>query len=754
MTARDSTPKGKPEEQRRYRVHFVALALLNLLAVGWVVRDETDTRRPWKEVQRRFNSLMQSRGKAPVPMKIRQVTNPALGVVDRCQSCHLGIDRPGLTDEAVPRVFRTHPRREALLGKGHRPAQVGCVVCHHGQGPQTKGVAHAPFAHGRNDPYWERPMLRGAFVESSCVTCHAGHRAIKGAEIYNLGRRLFTERRCFGCHDSRRGTPSWAGGPSLAHLKIKTGRAFTEQWIEDPVALRSQTRMPDFWPDGHKDRRAAEARAMAAYLGSLKPKAPLAKVAWDPDASASEGKRLFDESGCRGCHRLEEKETGHEASGYGPSLDRLGDKASPAWLAAWLADPRKVWAGARMPHMRLEPRERSSLVAFLSGRPKKLKGRAWPAARAAEIKKGRDLVAAYRCAGCHELSGEKLGPPPGPTLRAFGDTPPNRLAWGQAKDQVTCKNLSPLECWTEVKIRQPRRLAGGQLKLTMPAHRLTAPQTRALAVFVLADRRDLAPEAYRHRLVGRDAVGDEGEHLLAEHNCRSCHEIGRLEEADQDEDGERVGSKFVSLGGEVSRYYKSKAEAPPALSDAGAKFQYPWLDRFIARPVALRPWLTARMPRFDAMAPKARRLLIRYLAQRSKAPFPFQDTEVKPLTAADRPDAMWLFRKMQCYKCHQVSSMAGLKQGDLAPDLALSYKRLQPKWIERWLLDPQWHIPGTKMPTYFILSDEDDPTSHTTPFADRLGGSVKRQVDALVKLNMRFGLDASLNVLAEVPQKP
>ncbi len=756
MAASDTIP-GKPEEQRRYRVPFLLLALLNLAAVGWVIWDETVTRRPWKETQQRFNNLLTARGKAPVPIKIRQVTNPALGVVDRCQTCHLGIDRPGLTGEAVPRHLRTHPRRKVLLGKGHRPGTVGCVVCHHGQGSQTKGVAHAPFDHGRNDPYWERPMLRGTFVESTCVTCHTGHRAIKGAETYNLGRRLFADLRCFGCHDSRRGTPSYPGGPSLEHLKAKTGRAFTELWITDPAALRPHTRMPDFWPDWHKTRRAAEARAMAAYLGSLKPKTPLPRVAYAADASAELGKRLFNEAGCRGCHRLDDEEKGtHEEAGYGPSLARMGDKASPAWLAAWLHDPQKVRPRARMPQMRLKPAERDALVAFLSGHQKKLKGRAWPAASATEIKKGRDLVARYNCAGCHELPGKSAaaGPPPGPTLRDFGDTPADRLEWGQVRDEVQCKHLSPLECWTLVKIRQPRRLSSKQLKLTMPAHRLTASQTRALAVFVLSDRRAQAPAAYRHKLTGGDAVGDEGEHLLAQHNCRSCHEIGRTEEADLDEDGDRVGTKFVSMGGDVRRYYKSKAEAPPALSDAGAKFQYPWLDGFLRQPSALRPWLTVRMPRFTTLGARERGQLIRYLAQRSKAPFPFQNNEVKPLAAADRPDAMWLFRKMQCYKCHQISSMAGLKQADLAPDLALSYKRLQPKWIGRWLLSPQWHIPGTKMPTYFILADEDDPTSHTTPFTDRLGGNVKRQVDALVKLNMRFGLDASLNVLAEVPAEP
>lgn len=53
--------------------------------------------------------------------------------VDRCQTCHLSINRPGFENE--PNPFKTHPRREVLLAdNAHPPGKFGCTSCHDGQG--------------------------------------------------------------------------------------------------------------------------------------------------------------------------------------------------------------------------------------------------------------------------------------------------------------------------------------------------------------------------------------------------------------------------------------------------------------------------------------------------------------------------------------------------------------------------------------------------------------------------------------------
>jgi len=81
----------------------------------------------------------------------------------------------------VKPVFRTHPSRWTMLVQNHVPEQVGCTVCHGGEGMQTKGVEHKAFRHGEDDHYWNDPLTeevevmgrkyQGAFLQAKCDQC-------------------------------------------------------------------------------------------------------------------------------------------------------------------------------------------------------------------------------------------------------------------------------------------------------------------------------------------------------------------------------------------------------------------------------------------------------------------------------------------------------------------------------------------------------------------------------------------------------
>lgn len=89
--------------------------------------------------------------------------------VDRCQTCHMGVDSPLYEDPAIPGTFRTHPRRDALLS-AHPVGEFGCTSCHQGQGRATDDLAHSGWHlevkhekerwHYTGDHYWEDPMLQ------------------------------------------------------------------------------------------------------------------------------------------------------------------------------------------------------------------------------------------------------------------------------------------------------------------------------------------------------------------------------------------------------------------------------------------------------------------------------------------------------------------------------------------------------------------------------------------------------------------
>ena len=95
-------------------------------------------------------------------VRITQNFIPELGVVDRCTTCHSGVDDPRMADQ--PQPYTTHPGE--YLGI-HDPAKFGCTVCHQGQGRATIGAD----AHGEV-PHWDFPRLPSAYVRSSCTKCH------------------------------------------------------------------------------------------------------------------------------------------------------------------------------------------------------------------------------------------------------------------------------------------------------------------------------------------------------------------------------------------------------------------------------------------------------------------------------------------------------------------------------------------------------------------------------------------------------
>jgi predicted nucleic acid-binding Zn-ribbon protein len=66
--------------------------------------------------------------------------------IDRCMTCHLGIDNPDYADAEQP--FRTHPRLDVFVNResAHPVDDFGCTSCHSGRGRATAFVraTHTP----------------------------------------------------------------------------------------------------------------------------------------------------------------------------------------------------------------------------------------------------------------------------------------------------------------------------------------------------------------------------------------------------------------------------------------------------------------------------------------------------------------------------------------------------------------------------------------------------------------------------------
>ena len=177
----------------------------------------------WRGYQTAYRDILASKAKDEaarstarnLPIEIRQVTVPALHTVDRCVSCHLGIDDPRMTD--VPNPRRTHP--QGLL-QIHRVEKFGCTVCHQGQG------AALSFEEAKAENYfWDYPLLPARFTEATCASCH-DPRALPAGTADKLvdGMKLYEERGCGGCH--KLNGKGGQLGPVLDNVGLKTKHQF------------------------------------------------------------------------------------------------------------------------------------------------------------------------------------------------------------------------------------------------------------------------------------------------------------------------------------------------------------------------------------------------------------------------------------------------------------------------------------------------------------------------------------------------
>ena len=116
-------------------------------------------------------------------------------------------------------------------------------------------------------------------------------------------------------------------------------------------------------------RRAVDTRrAWGAWLLALSP--AIAALLFSatgalgqPEARLLEdGRRLFVESGCYGCHTVGKYGT----QGIASDLSQVGAKYDRAYLAKWLEDPASQKPTAHMPKLELGKPEADALAAYLA----------------------------------------------------------------------------------------------------------------------------------------------------------------------------------------------------------------------------------------------------------------------------------------------------------------------------------------------------------------------------------------------------
>lgn len=259
------------DQKVKWALVIVSLLTLAALIIAAVTENILA---PWRMIRLGYVEVLNEkatddRGRAIADQfEIRIVQNylPTLEAVDRCVTCHPGIDDPRMKDERQP--YKAHSGEYLTQ---HPSENYGCTICHRGQGralvfEEAKG----------EESHWDYPLLPINLTQSACGLCHSSDEVKgRGGDRYALGKELFTDKGCYSCHNLYGVGGNMGPALDSVGLKIKQmlpmlhveGPHTLPQWLkehfEDPqkVVVDSQMKPPQLSDE--------EIEALTTYMLSL-----------------------------------------------------------------------------------------------------------------------------------------------------------------------------------------------------------------------------------------------------------------------------------------------------------------------------------------------------------------------------------------------------------------------------------------------------------------------------------------------------
>ncbi|MDQ3666264.1 MAG: c-type cytochrome [Acidobacteriota bacterium] len=645
-----------------------------------------------------------------------QISANESDIVDRCQVCHVGIrepldirpadlapEGPGKTPDSLARAFVSHPNRELL--QIHNPDRFGCSGCHWGNGRATTGEVKG---HGRHR-FWLWPLFERENIEAGCQQCHAKDRVTEGAETLNLGRDLFDQRGCVGCH---RYEGFDRETDALSSTRQNTAQ-LEDQIIGNEKQIRQDTEAANQAADD------AEAQRLLAHAESLRVSNSLLAARIDQ-------------------LNLQSKYLMQDQKRIGPNLKDIRLKLRKEWVPVWLKDPQGFRPGTKMPTFwrfgvdRDGDEQIRAISAYLW--QESFSGKVADQARG-DAANGKELFETRGCLGCHAIGdGENsIGGTFAANLQRVGEksnyeyivrwihNPRERWApyCPKEKRDLTAedynKNGKPYVFDTELNSRCPNDGAELQVQnmTVMPNFRLTEPDTRDIASYLFSlSSASAYPDA---SFMDDPSLKEKGHGLIKQYGCASCHEIKGFEEE------QRIGKELTVEGAtpierlDFALLTHDAEKGHDPLKLRGEHSEKPWynhkgfFERKLAEPSIYDqgkekdPKDRLRMPK-AYLTPEWRNALTTFLlgsvgTEGSNVPASLfynpQDQRRQ-----DVQNGWWVIKKYNCMGCHEIQvgqrsvlmdvpSYLTPEGKDLLPPILTSEgARVDPNWLLRFLNDP------------------------------------------------------------------
>jgi mono/diheme cytochrome c family protein len=461
---------------------------------------------------------------------------------------------------------------------------------------------------------------------------HSGQASAAGGAI------LFSELGCANCHgESPVVTPR--KGPNLVDLKQRVDHGWVTSFLKNPEAGRSGSTMPKMGPG----LSGEEVESVTAFLGT---KGKGIKFNNGRHANAERGSALYHEKGCVACHAptvdFHSPHVGPALAGVALAIPHpdLKKKTSLEALNHFLAAPARYRPDGRMPHLILDRQEAMDIAAHLmdfqaSDPTESSSVKAWPAADAVMIKKGRALTQKMNCAACHDIPGEKAK-----AVVKLSDIP--------SRDGPNCLSTEPV--------------AG------LPFYDLSDAQRASLNLYLKSRGPDAVPEIST---------------TLAAMNCYACHERDGLGGPTNATDPWFIGDEGLGDSGRL----------PPPLTGIGFKLQRKWLEDVLkgSATTQVRPYLKTQMPAYHGQA----EILAEFLERADAKEAQFKVSHSPEILEAGRK-LLGTQGGVSCITCHTWGTQPSL--GIQALDISSLGQRLRPEWFHQYLLNPSSYRPQTLMP--------------------------------------------------------